>query len=448
MSLGGALLRWSLALLLFVQWVPLPESAASSAHAEAKGKKSARAAKASKNDKGKRGKNKKKKAAAEPEAENGELTPVADGPPLAGIQLDQPAPANGPPDALVALAKPRMRKIGVPTFVGKSSESMRQAVLQVLSAHPDIELIGHDDLEFVAKRLKADPGDGAGRTKLAGELKLYGWVVADGDDGTLSVVDAHNKTLGTLKLDRSKRADVQVQERLWSELGRYLSDEGLRNYTVVRAHERVIAKLQRLDAEQAKQHASAEQREKLRGQQLVLLKDHAGKRLTAQNGELLRQSKLASDRIAAQRAATARQIELARKNAAAAAAARQAQAQPVYPQQQQGYGAQQGAYGYGQPQGEYGAQQGGYGAQQGAPTTYPGGYTTYPGGYRFSTQPGAYNYQQPQGGYGQQQPGYGAQQGANGGEQGTDPGYGAQPGNYGAQGADDGAQQPPPQKQQ
>ncbi|HMI92777.1 MAG TPA: hypothetical protein VK509_15480, partial [Polyangiales bacterium] len=240
---------WSLALLLAL-CVPLPGFSAS-AHAEAKSKSARAGAKAGKN---KRGKNKKK-----PAAEAATAPPAAaQGGPLAGIELDQPLPPNGPPDALAALVKPRVRKVGVPTFLGKSADSMRQAVLQVLSAHTDIELIGHDDLEFVAKRLQADPADGAGRTKLAGELKLYGWVVADGDDGRLSVVDAHNKTLGTLKLDPSKRADVQVQERLWNELGRFLSDEGLRNYTVVRSHESAIKKLQGQGSELGKQHALAE----------------------------------------------------------------------------------------------------------------------------------------------------------------------------------------------
>jgi hypothetical protein len=353
---------WSLALLLALG-VPLPGFSAS-AHAEAKSKSARAGAKAGKN---KRGKNKKKPAA------EATTPPAADaGGPLAGIELDQPLPPNGPPDALAALVKPRVRKVGVPTFHGKSADSMRQAVLQVLSAHTDIELIGHDDLEFVAKRLQADPADGAGRTKLAGELKLYGWVVADGDDGRLSVVDAHNKTLGTLKLDPSKRADVQVQERLWNELGRFLSDEGLRNYTVVRSHESAVKKLQGEGNELGKQHALAEQREKRRAEQLVLLKEHANKRLAAQNEELLRQSKIANDRATAQREAAAQQIELARKNAAAAAAAaaaaRQAQAQPQPAYPQQGYGAQAGSYGYGaQPAGygqpSYGAAaQPGYGA--------------------------------------------------------------------------------------
>jgi hypothetical protein len=407
-------LRWTLALLL-VLCAPLPAGLTSSAHAEANGK-SARAAKTGKS---KRGKNKgKKKPAAEANGESAAAAaPAANGAAVSGIQLDHPVPPSGPPDALAALIKPRVRKIGVPTFRGKSAESMRQAVLQVLSAHTDIELVGHDDLEFVAKRLQADPGDGAGRTKLAGELKLYGWVVADGDDGRLSVVDKNNKTLGTMKLDRSKRADVQVQERLWPELGRFLSDEGLRNYTIVRAHKLAVKKLQAQGAELARQHALAEQREKRRAEQLVALKEHAGKRLTAQNEELLRQSKLASDRIAAQREARERQIELARKNAAAAAAAaaaarqaqaqaqaqaQQAQPQPAYPAvPQQGYGAQPGGYGSPAPPGGYGygQQPGGYGAQPAAGYGAAQGHGAQPGGYGYGAQ----------GGYATQPAGYGVQ---------------------------------------
>ena len=397
--------RLSLALVItaLALGAPLPAPFAASAQAQAKNAKSARAAKAAKSKRDRNNKKKKKKNGAAAQAEP-ETEPAAETAPLAGIELDQPAPANGPPDALVALAKPRTRKIGVPTFTGKSSESTRQAVLQVLSAHTDIELIGHDDLEFVAKRLKADPSDGAGRTKLAGELDLFGWVVADGDDGVVRVVDAKNKTLGKLKLDPSKRADVQVQERLWQELGRFISDEGLRNFTVARSRQQVLQKLQRHAAEQTKQQALAGQRTKLRGEQLALLKEHAGKRLAGQNEELLRQSKIASDRVTAQRAAAeqarknaaaaaARQAEQARKNAAAAAAAaRQAQPQPGYPPQ--GYGAQQGGYGYGAQQGGYGygAQQGGYGAQPvqpggyGAQPAQPGGYGAQPGGY--GAQPG------------------------------------------------------------
>ena len=428
--------RWLLALVLAL-CVPLP-GFGGGAHAEAKSKSARADAKAGKNKRAKNNAKSKKKPAAEAEPPP---APTAEVNPLAGIELDEPAKPNGPPDALVALVKPRVRKVGVPTFHGKSSESMRQAVLQVLSAHSDIELVGHDDLEFVAKRLKADPADGAGRIKLAGELKLYGWVVADGDDGRLRVVDAHNKTLGTLKLDPSKRADVQVQERLWSELGRFLSDEGLRNHTVVRARERAIKKLQGQGSELAKQHALAEQREKRQAEQLVMLKDHAIKRLTAQNEELLRQSKIASDRVAAQREAAAKQaaaqreaaakqLELARKNAAAAAAAaaaaRQAQAraaqpqpQPAYPQQGYGAAAQPGGYGAAaQPGGYgYGQQTGGYGAQQPA------------AGYGAAAQPGYGAAAQP--GYGAAaQPGYGTQPAGGYGAQPPSPGGSAQPGTF------------------
>ncbi len=382
---------------------------------------------------------KAKKKKAKEKAEQEQAAPPAEPEAAATTDLigsSENATPSGPPDALVALEKPRSRKVGVPEFSKDASAGLRQAVLDALSAHPDLELVGQDDLEFAAKRYGVKDSDREGRKKLAKELGLYAWVIADGDGNSVQVVDDNGRTLGTMKLKHEIRADVQIEERMWDELGRYLSDEGLLSYTVARWKTDAQKKQQSLGRELERQQKAAEDRVKREEQQLAALREHASARFRAQHDELNRQQKLAVERIEAQRKATAERLELARKNAVAA---RQRQAQEAAQQQQQpaqGYG----TYG----QGAYGQQPnyGGYGQQPPQGTGSYGGYGQQPnyGGYGQQPQQGTGSY----GGYGQQ-PNYG----------GYTPkpnygGYGQQPpagyGNYGAQGGGAGDQggYPPP----
>jgi hypothetical protein len=194
-------------------------------------------------------------AAAEP-ANNDDIAALASGavgdPEQGDLGLeaepgeDKPAAGKGKesipaPDALAAFGKTRVRKVGVPPFQGSQSESLRQGVLEVLSAHSEIEVVGYRDMEIAIKRLGADPATDPGRVRLATEFGLYGWVVGDGDEGHVRVIDASGRTLGQMALDHAARADMQVRDRFWRELGRYLSDEGLRAHRVTVAPPRGVA---------------------------------------------------------------------------------------------------------------------------------------------------------------------------------------------------------------
>src|SRR5882672_1966407 len=88
-----------------------------------------------------------------------------------------------PPDAMVALEKPRVRRVAVPAFTGPSADSLRQVVLEVLSSHPDVELLGQPDLEVVARRIGAKLDQPADRVRLTNELGLYAWVDGDASHG-------------------------------------------------------------------------------------------------------------------------------------------------------------------------------------------------------------------------------------------------------------------------
>jgi hypothetical protein len=254
----------------------------------------------------------------------------ADTPEALGDEAASSIPA---PDAFVALKKPRMRKVAVPRFRGASADTVRQAVLDALSEHNDLEIIGQPDLEVVANRLGLTVEQPKDRQRLSSELGLYAWFDGDGDRGEIRVTDASGTPLGKMKLKRGDRMEEQVMAGLWHELGRYVSDEGMREYLVSYCKGAALQKLEALDAELARQKELAAQRAKQRAERLEALKKHARARVIAQQTELVHQSELAGDRVrreqkeAAKQAEAARQAEIARQKEAAkeAEAARQAE---------------------------------------------------------------------------------------------------------------------------
>ncbi|MFI5306147.1 MAG: hypothetical protein ACHQ53_02275 [Polyangiales bacterium] len=249
----------------------------------------------------------------------------ADAPPTAD-------PAGGPvPDAQAALVKPRVRKVGVPRFTGRSADSMRQAALDVLSAHPDIEVVGQSDMDVVTHHGQGKTDSAADRVRLALELGLYAWIDGDGSRGTLTVTNARGEMIAALDLDPSRRTDLETQERLWPALGRFLSDEGLRRALVLESKAEADRMLAALNDERGRQRELAKQHATERADRLTTLKGHAQKRLSAQRSELGHQIELAGER--ARKEEQARQVELA-KQAEATRRAQLAQQAQMQAQQQ------------------------------------------------------------------------------------------------------------------
>lgn len=249
--------------------------------------------------------------------------------------VPEAGPANlpPPPDAYAALEKPRVRKVAVPRFSGASANSLRQAVLDVLSAHTDLELIGQPDLEVVARRIGAKISEPQDRARLSAELGLYAWFDADGDKSVVRVTDAGGEVLCSMKMRKDERFDTQIRKRMWQELGRCVSDEGMRQFLVGYRTAAAMQKLQAQEDELAHQRELAEKHAKQLAQRLEAMKTHARARLLAEQTEITHQSELASERIrreqkeAAKQAEAARQAELARQQELArqAEAARKAE---------------------------------------------------------------------------------------------------------------------------
>src|SRR5689334_1759545 len=99
-----------------------------------------------------------------------------------------------------------------------------------------------------------------------------------------------------MKLKHEIRAGVQIEERMWDELGRYLSDEGLLAYTVTRWKSDAQKKQQSLGRELERQQKLAEDRVAREERQLAAFREHANTRFRAQHDELNRQQKLAVER--------------------------------------------------------------------------------------------------------------------------------------------------------
>ena len=242
------------------------------------------------------------------------------------------APKGGlPPDPWVALDKPRMRRVAVPGYVGKGADSLRQAVLEVLTEHVDLEVVGTADLEMVEKRLHLSAREPASWPRIATELSLYALVVGDGDASRVRVVDTHGRTLGTLALDPKQRLDTQARVRLWPELGRFLSDEGLRQHLLAVMRASADAVLHGQGDEMVRQRELADRRAKLREQLLLASSKRAASRLAAQSAELARQAGLAQERIKQQQLAAAKAAEDARQAALAAQRQQERLARPCTP---------------------------------------------------------------------------------------------------------------------
>jgi hypothetical protein len=233
-----------------------------------------------------------------------------------------------PPDALAALGKPRVRKVAVPAFAGQGAESLRQAVLDVLSEHPDLEIVGQPDLEVVAHRIGAAIDKDRDRSKLSTELGLYAWVDGDAETGRLRLTDGSGKVISSLALPRGQAGAVQARDRVWPALGRFVSDEGMREYVIIARKEAAVRKLEAQEAELAHQRKLFEQRAQVRAERLAAMQTRAKKRLAGQHAELEHQSELAVERVRKEQKEAARQAELARKAELAqqAEAAKQAEA--------------------------------------------------------------------------------------------------------------------------
>jgi hypothetical protein len=374
--IGSAVLSAALALAAVAPRGAAAESAAKTARkgkgAQTKGRRTARRADAH---------------ASRDAAQRSDLSALAGTPEAGGDSLA--------PNALAALIEPRVRKIAIAQFAGSGGERLRGAVLEVLSAHADLELLGFRDIDVVAHRLGIGQTEPHDRKRLSAELGVYAWVDGDAQAETLRLSDGDDRTLASIQLD-DRRPDAQARERVWPEFGRFISDEGMRQHRVAAAREAATKLLAAQDAELARQQEIAARREQLRVQRLAAAKNHARTVLEAQSAEQQRQVMVAAE-LRRKREDEARRQALAAQQAEAqrqAEAARQAQLAQQAEAQRQAEAARQAQLAQQQAQYQY--------------ANPPAATYGQPAAGQFSYQQPPP--QQPAYGYGAQPPAYGAPQ--------------------------------------
>jgi len=252
-----------------------------------------------------------------------------------GASDDGAAPAaTGKPDAWVALGQDvRVRKVVVSGFDGKGALRLRQAVLDALSEHTEVEVIGAKDVEVSAKSLGHSTSDRSGRTALSAELGIYAWVQHDEGKGSIVLVDAEGEQLAALPVAQHGGSEADLRVKIWSTFGPHVSDQGLRMRLLERLRMSASGKLKAVEEETLRQSELAMRREERRASHLAASRQRATTILQAQQAEVDHQQQQAVARIQRAKqeqallAEQARQDELARQAQLAqqAEAARQAE---------------------------------------------------------------------------------------------------------------------------
>ncbi len=229
------------------------------------------------------------------------------------------APQHTAPSAWAAIeGAVQTRKVCVMRFPGKGGDPLRQVVLDALSQHTEVEVIGVNDVEVSAKRLGVSMTDEHGRAVLGEDLGVYAWVDGDGARGVAWLSLSDGKRLGEVKFASSEaRSGDAANVKVWSALGHFVSDVALRDHVVARRSASAESKLAAAAAEQQKQVELALQRMERRNKHLAKLQLRAAEVLRAQTDEVTHQQTLALERAREAEAEAARQMELARKAEAA-----------------------------------------------------------------------------------------------------------------------------------
>jgi hypothetical protein len=194
------------------------------------------------------------------------------------------------------------RRVVVAEFEAPAQSRARNAVLETLSDHTDVEVVSLDDVEFTSKRIKADPKTSAGRAKIATELGVDAWIdgrvdglnihlkLSSASGRRMAEADAHGATDSLL--------DVLAGEKMWAAMGPSLSERERRRRTLLSQGELARTKIADRHHEQDRQRTVALEHEAQRLERLKAEHDLARKKQAAVASELARQEQLVKDRIA------------------------------------------------------------------------------------------------------------------------------------------------------
>jgi hypothetical protein len=217
------------------------------------------------------------------------------------------------PDAWAALGRDvRVRKVVVTGFDGKGALRLRQAVLDALSEHTEVEIVGSKDVEVSGKSRGLSPNDAGDRETLSEELGIYAWVLHQ-EGGAIVLVDAAGEELAELSAGNHGGSEADLRAKIWSTLGPHVSDEGLRSHLLERLRVSAAGKLKAVDEQYARQAELAQQRAERRAAHLAASQQRALALLQAQQAMVVEQQQLAVARVQREQQAAAQQAELARQ---------------------------------------------------------------------------------------------------------------------------------------
>jgi hypothetical protein len=200
--------------------------------------------------------------------------------------------------AETADAEPTHR-IVVARFKAPADSRARQAVLDVLSAHSEVEVVSLEDAEFEGRRNHVDITSPSGREKVSSKLGIDGWL--DGDiDGSKAMIalaspDGAKRATTTIEAPSANLLDASIGSRVWAEIGPRVSDVERRRRVLHEqaeiARNKLAARQQELDRQRKLITARAERRVQL----LRAAHDTARKKRAALTGELDRQRELVAE---------------------------------------------------------------------------------------------------------------------------------------------------------
>jgi hypothetical protein len=258
---------------------------------------------------------------------------------------ESPDYAGLPPDTKAIAAPQRgsiepseqsavIRKVVIAPFSEPAGSKGREAVLEIFSEQNDIEMVGYNDAEIVAKRLGADLGSSKGRSVVSADMGIYAWLdgrVGDGFDAQIRLSDANSRTLknAQIKADSAQMLASLIRTDLWRQVGPEISDRAKLQQRYENQCQLAAQTFAAWQKEINRQGELAVQRQQRRKEYLVAAQTAAMQKLKEWNDQIAHQGQLAQERKQAEA------LEARRKQEEAARQAAEMQRQQALEQQRQ-----------------------------------------------------------------------------------------------------------------
>lgn len=200
------------------------------------------------------------------------------------------------------------RKLVIAAFSGEAGERARQVALEIVAGRTDrtdYAVVGHDDVEVVAKRLGVASDSDRGRQLISTELGIDLWLDGEldaGGSGELRLQGGEGARLARLPLEErdAARALAVLNEELWPWIGALVSEKERVARKLQVEHERALAKVAAREEELVRQRRLVVEREERRLARLETARALALEKKRARHDELARQVEIVRERALAE----------------------------------------------------------------------------------------------------------------------------------------------------